>query len=130
MAFSSSGDCARSAGKESKPTSTMNAVDEKCVCFMGLIAVSGFPKVGATGLEPVTPSVSSKGRCHASDSSKGLAEGDPAACTSDCTSEPENAHADPLETLAATLRNLSPADRARLAAMLTGQGEADARGNR
>jgi hypothetical protein len=67
-----------------------------------------------------------------------------AACTAACTSEPENANAgrvpsgcdadqgnegegaagkpaaDPLAKLAAALLDLTPADRARLAAMLTG----------
>jgi hypothetical protein len=75
----------------------------------------------------VTPSVSSKGQHDASETGKGLAAAPSYRCTSGCTSKSENAHADPLETLAAALRSLSPADRARLAAMLTGQGEAVAR---
>jgi hypothetical protein len=65
----------------------------------------------------------------------------PAACTSACTSEAENANAgnaetdadqgsvsegtagkpaDPLAALAAAIANLTPADRARLVAMLAG----------
>ena len=90
----------------------------------------------------MTPSLSSKGTCNASDSSKGLTPTPSAACTAACTSEPENANADApdahqgdegegtdqgdrLDKLAAALLTLSPADRERLAAMLTGhQGKA------
>jgi hypothetical protein len=75
----------------------------------------------------VTPSVSSKGRCNARETDKGLAEGDPNACTAACTSKAESADADPLAQLAASLLALSPADRARLVAMLAGQGEAGTR---
>ena len=66
----------------------------------------------------MTPSVSSKGRCDASEAGKGLAAGAPAACTAACTSEAENANAGTVEALAAALLGLSAADRARLAAML------------
>jgi len=66
----------------------------------------------------VTPSVSSKGRCNASEAGKGLAAGAPAACTTACTSNTENANAGTVEALAAALLGLSSADRARLAAML------------
>jgi hypothetical protein len=84
----------------------------------------------------------------ASVENKGLAPTPSAVCTRVCTSEPENANAgtlhtdqgsegegtaggsstadqaDPLAKLAAALLDLMPADRARLAAMLTGhQGE-------
>jgi hypothetical protein len=72
----------------------------------------------------VTPSVSSKGRGNATKTGKGLAEGTPSVCTPVCTSNTENVNADPLGQLAAALLALSPADRARLAAMLTGQAEA------
>jgi hypothetical protein len=41
-------------------------------------------------------------------------------CTSVCTSKPESTSADTLTQLAAALQNLTPADRAKLAAMLTG----------
>ena len=67
---------------------------------------------------------------------QGLAPTLPAACTAACTSEPENDNAgtadggrdkgegtdqgDPLAKLAAALLTLTPADRERLAAMLTG----------
>jgi hypothetical protein len=40
------------------------------------------------------------------------------ACTNACTSNPEQGQADPLAGLAAALLALSPADRARLAALL------------
>ena len=43
------------------------------------------------------------------------------ACTAACTSEGKNALAEGLEALAAALLGLSPADRARLAALLTAQ---------
>jgi hypothetical protein len=42
-------------------------------------------------------------------------------CTPVCTSEGKPEQADPLATLAAALLGLSPADRARLAALLLGQ---------
>ena len=89
----------------------------------------------------MTPSLSSKGTCNASDSSKALTPTPSAAWTAAWTSKPENANADapdahqgdkgegtaagpaadPLESLAAALLTLSPADRERLAAMLTGR---------
>jgi hypothetical protein len=75
--------------------------------------------MGATGLEPVTPSVSSKGTSDASETDKGVTAGAPFRCTSGCTSEGQTANADPLAPLAAALLALSPADRARLAALLT-----------
>jgi hypothetical protein len=46
---------------------------------------------------------------------------DPSACTSACTSKVKNDQDTTLETLAAALLTLSPADRAKLAAMLLGQ---------
>jgi hypothetical protein len=73
----------------------------------------------------VTPSVSSKGRRYASDAGKGVVESRGPVCTSVCTSNAENTHADPLDKLAAVLLALSPADRARLTAML-GQGGSEA----
>jgi hypothetical protein len=54
------------------------------------------------------------------------ASGLQSGCTTGCTIEAENTNADPLAGIAATLLALSPADRARLAAMLTGQNESDA----
>jgi hypothetical protein len=44
-----------------------------------------------------------------------------AGCTSGCTSEAKTYQVDPVATLAAALLRLTPADRARLAAVLLGQ---------
>jgi hypothetical protein len=77
--------------------------------------------VGATGLEPVTPSVSSKGTSDASETGKGVMEGAPSACTPACTSKGSTGQADPVAVLAAALLGLSPEDRARLAALLLHQ---------
>jgi hypothetical protein len=77
--------------------------------------------VGATGLEPVTPSVSSKGPSDASGTGKGVAATISDACTTACTNQVQPENLDPLEPLAAVLLGLPAADRARLAAMLLGQ---------
>ena len=69
----------------------------------------------------MTPSVSSKDSSLATDASKEVAATDPSVCTPVCTSEPKPDHPDPVATLAAALLGLSPADRARLAALLLGQ---------
>jgi hypothetical protein len=76
----------------------------------------------------VTPSVSSKSPLLATDGNKGLAARDADGCTAGCTSAAGTDNADPLAPLAAALLGLSPADRARLAAMLLGQqtGQGDA----
>ena len=81
--------------------------------------------MGVTGLEPVTPSVSNKNPPFASEIVKGLAASDPATCTPACTSEPKTVNAGTVEALAAALRSLSPADRARLAALLSERGEGE-----
>jgi hypothetical protein len=73
----------------------------------------------------VTPSVSSKGITDATDAGKGLAESSPTVCTPVCTSNAGNAKTDTVATLAAALVSLSPGDRARLAALLTGQAEGE-----
>ena len=78
--------------------------------------------MGATGLEPVTPSVSNKGTPDAGETAKGLTAAAPSACTTACTSTAETANAGTVDALAAALLALSPRDRARLAAMLLGQG--------
>ena len=78
-------------------------------------------RVGATGLEPVTPSVSNKGTPDAGETDKGLTAAAPSACTTACTSTVETANAGTLEALAAALLGLSVADRTRLAAMLMGE---------
>ncbi len=49
---------------------------------------------------------------------KGVTAGSANACTSACTNSQDSGHDDPIEGLAAALRNLSPADRQRLDAML------------
>jgi hypothetical protein len=71
----------------------------------------------------VTPSVSSKGASNASDTHKGLTASPPDACTNACTNNPETGNAATVEALAAALQALSPADRQRLAALLSGQPE-------
>ena len=78
--------------------------------------------MGATGHEPVTPSVSSKGTPDASGTAEELTAAAPSACTTACTSTAETANAGTVEALAAALLALSPRDRARLVAMLLGQG--------
>ena len=102
--------------------------------------------MGGRGLEPPTPSLSSKGTCNATGETKALTPTPSAVCTRVCTSEAENANArvpsgyldadqgsegegidqggapsGSLAKLAAALLTLSPADRARLAAMLNGR---------
>jgi hypothetical protein len=78
--------------------------------------------MGATGLEPVTPSVSSKGHRVVSDSPQEVTERFPQVCTPVCTSNEKNNNENGLEALAAALLGLSPEDRAKLAAMLLGKG--------
>jgi hypothetical protein len=92
------------------------------------------------GLEPSTSRSTVCEQHDASEDHKGLATTPSPVCTRVCTSEPEIANAatldanqsdatggadqdqgDPLAKLAATLLALSPADRAKLAAMLTEQ---------
>jgi hypothetical protein len=79
--------------------------------------------MGATGLEPVTPSVSSKETPDASGEGKGLTADLPDRCTPGCTNPAETPKAGTVEALAAALLGLSPDDRARLTAMLLGQQE-------
>jgi hypothetical protein len=74
--------------------------------------------MGATGFEPVTPSVSSKGRRAAGGAGKGVTPTDADGCTTGCTDEARNLETDPVATIAAALLGLTPADRARLAALL------------
>jgi hypothetical protein len=66
----------------------------------------------------VTPSVSSKSPSLATDAFKRLAASTTDGCTGGCTGGGKTEQADPLAALAAALLGLSPADRARLAAML------------
>jgi len=85
--------------------------------------------VEPTGIEPATYWLQTQGHPDASEDSKELTSTPPAACTSACTSDAETDNADnlaadqgdPLTKLAAALLTLSPADRERLAAMLTRQ---------
>jgi len=77
--------------------------------------------MGATGLEPVTPSLSSKGASVASIDNKEVAPTQQSGCTTGCTIDGKSEQTDPVAALAAALGGLSPADRARLAALLTGQ---------
>ncbi len=77
--------------------------------------------MGATGFEPVTPSVSSWGSSNVSVDTKGLVTTDPNACTAPCTSIDDKANTDTLDALAAALLGLSQTDRERLAAMLLGK---------
>ncbi len=94
-----------------------------------------------TGIEPATSWLQTRKRPDATGETKALTPTPSAVCTRVCTSEAENANADagrdaqagaadqgnkgegidqgdPLAKLAADLAKLSPADRARLAAML------------
>ena len=73
--------------------------------------------MGATGLEPVTPSLSSKGSCNASAENKGLTTNDNSACPAACPNKPESSNAN-LDALAAAAMRLTPEDRVRLAAKL------------
>jgi hypothetical protein len=75
----------------------------------------------------VTPSVSSKGALDASGNQQGLAASLSGACTNACTNSPKTGQTLTVEALAAALLALPPADRARLAALLTGQAEGEGR---
>jgi len=77
--------------------------------------------MGATGLEPVTPSVSSKSPLNANENQQGLTAGPSDRCTTGCTASQDISKNLTLQDLAAALVNLSPAERAKLAAMLTGE---------
>ena len=96
--------------------------------MLDLRSAKDLREVDATGLEPVTPSVSSNSLSLATADTKGLAASGADRCTASCTSEPKPEQTDPLAPLAAALLGLSPADRARLAAMLLGQQTGQAEG--
>jgi hypothetical protein len=70
--------------------------------------------MGATGLEPVTPSVSSKGTTDLTAASKEVTSSLPPVCTRVCTSDGKSS----IEALAGELLRLSDADRMKLVAML------------
>jgi hypothetical protein len=71
----------------------------------------------------VTPSVSSLGHPDVSDTAKGHAESANPRCTAGCTTSSTAASNPALDVLAAALRGLSAADRARLVALLVGAAE-------
>ena len=66
----------------------------------------------------MTPSVSSKGRRAVAVAGKGVTSDVPSGCTAGCTSEVRIDGTDPVAAIAAALLGMSPADRARLAALL------------
>src|SRR5262249_41034821 len=74
-------------------------------------------RVGATGLEPVTPSVSNKGTPDAGETDKGLTAAAPSACTTACNSTVATQNAGTVGTPAAAPLRLSAADPARRAPM-------------
>ena len=75
------------------------------------------------GLEPMTTGLKGRGELPVSAVIKGLAGPTDSACTSACTKSPEMVHSVSLESLAATLLNLSPEDREQLARMIAGDGK-------
>jgi hypothetical protein len=66
-------------------------------------AVSGFLEMGATGLEPVTPSVSSNSTPDPSSLQQRVAESQAVRCTSGCTAKGENGNASTIQVLAAAV---------------------------
>ena len=80
--------------------------------------------MGATGLEPVTPSVSSRGTSDATIASKQVTPTPSDACTTACTNLPKTTNATDLDALATTISTLTPDERAQLATMLLSKGEA------
>jgi len=79
--------------------------------------------MGATGLEPVTPSVSSKGVPDVSKTGTAFTAAPSAGYTSGYTTSPDPPPKPTLETLAVSLMALSADERAQLAAMLLGLGD-------
>jgi hypothetical protein len=75
----------------------------------------------------VTPSLSSKGSPDTKETDKGLTATAPNACTPACTNEAKSEQTDPVAALATVLLSLSPADRANLAALLSGQADGEGR---
>jgi integrase len=90
---------------------------------------SGCPGMEPTGIEPVTSRMPFLGPNNASQTDKGLTASAAGGCTTGCTSEGKLEQDDPLAPLAAALLGLSPAGRARLAAMLLGQQTEQAEGS-
>jgi len=79
--------------------------------------------VGPSGFEPLTSCTPSKQPTVASGNLSQLTATPSARCTSRCTETGNEPNADPL---AGFVASLTPADRARLVAMLTGQAEGGA----
>ena len=79
--------------------------------------------IGATGFEPVTSSTPSNVSPVVSADLSQVTATPSARCTSRCTETGNEPNADPLASFVA---NLTPADRARLVALLTGQAEGGA----
>jgi hypothetical protein len=77
--------------------------------------------MGAIGLEPMTPSLSSKENPSTTENPPEVTSSESDRCTNGCTSESKTKQTDTVATLAATLLALPAADRARLASLLLGQ---------
>jgi hypothetical protein len=71
----------------------------------------------------MTPSLSCRSISDASDKDKGVTAIAESGCTAGCTSFEKSDQTDPLAAIAAAVNALSPEDRERLAAVLTGQKE-------
>jgi len=74
--------------------------------------------VGDTGLEPVTPSLSSLGMHDVSACTKGLTTTLFSVCTNVCTNYSKCVHRATPERIAEAIRRLSPSDRKKLVEML------------
>ena len=77
------------------------------------------------GIEPSTSRMPFCGSSNASETSKGLTETVPDACTTACTNSPKITNATDLDALAAELLALPKEERARLLAKLLGKGEGE-----
>ena len=80
------------------------------------------------GVEPSTSALLTQTDAVVSDDSHEFPQTPKLGCTTGCTSEPETLNEPPplsLDVLAAALAKLSPADRAKLAAMLTTDAKTD-----
>ena len=75
--------------------------------------------VGDTGLEPVTPSLSSCGHNDVSEDTKAFTSSPSAACPPACTSNANSGNEGPLDHLAEVILSLSPEDRSKLAELLS-----------
>ncbi len=84
------------------------------------LRLQGFEVIGATGFEPVTSSTPNNVSPVVSTDLSELTATPSARCTSRCTETGNEPNADPL---AGFVASLTPADRARLVTLLTGQAE-------